>query len=373
MGGLAALPAYAVGLDAQGQIEFFAVGLDGNLWVIQQTSPNNGWSGWLSLGALPGPAFASAFIVAANGVGPVKGPGRLEIFVTGSDGRLWHNWQIIPGQWSGWASLGGSIVGTPGVGKNSDNGGRLELFAKGTDSALWHIWQMPPTSQTWSAFNSLGGQVNSDGGPPVVGLNSGNGPLNNCLQVFVFANPDPFTSHYDYLVQQSQGAGPWSPWTSFGGWQGAGCSVGQNQDGRLEFFAVGQDALSGDNLAHNWQTGAGTNSWSGWNSLGNPPAGTITPCVAQNQDGRLEVFGLGLDGALWHIWQTSPNNGWSGWDTLGAPGPGVPIPGPNCCVSNNQDGRLEVFVIGADASLWHIWQTSPNNGWSGWASLGQPA
>jgi hypothetical protein len=39
--------------------------------------------------------------------------------------------------------------------------------------------------------------------------------------------------------------------------------------------------------------------------------------VAQDADGRLEVFVHGTDNALWHIWQTAPNNGWSSWNTLG--------------------------------------------------------
>ena len=39
--------------------------------------------------------------------------------------------------------------------------------------------------------------------------------------------------------------------------------------------------------------------------------------VADNVDGRIEVFARGTDGALWHIWQTSPNNGWCGWGSLG--------------------------------------------------------
>ena len=33
-------------------------------------------------------------------------------------------------------------------------------------------------------------------------------------------------------------------------------------------------------------------------------------------------------------------------------------------VSHNADGRLEVFVKGTDAALWHTWQSRPNNGWS---------
>jgi hypothetical protein len=39
--------------------------------------------------------------------------------------------------------------------------------------------------------------------------------------------------------------------------------------------------------------------------------------AAQNADGRLEVFGVGTDNVLWHMWQTAPNNGWSGWVSLG--------------------------------------------------------
>jgi hypothetical protein len=39
-------------------------------------------------------------------------------------------------------------------------------------------------------------------------------------------------------------------------------------------------------------------------------------------------------------------------------------------VGQNADGRLEVFVRGSNGALYHKWQISPNDGWSGWASLG---
>ena len=37
------------------------------------------------------------------------------------------------------------------------------------------------------------------------------------------------------------------------------------------------------------------------------------PTIAQNADGTLELFAVGLDGHLYHIWQTTKNNGseWS--------------------------------------------------------------
>ena len=79
--------------------------------------------------------------------------------------------------------------------------------------------------------------------------------------------------------------------------------------------------------------------------------------------GRLEVFARGMDHGLWHIWQTAPNSGWSGWASEGG---WIDQPSVAC----NADGRLEIFVVGADHALWHNWQTAPSGGWSGWDSLG---
>lgn len=100
----------------------------------------------------------------------------------------------------------------------------------------------------------------------------------------------------------------------------------------------------------------------GFQSLGGKL--TTKPTLARNKDGRLEVFARGTDNALWHLWQTAPNNGWSGWASMGG---GI---SSDACVINNADGRLEIFVKGMDNALWHMWQTAPSNGWSGWASLG---
>ncbi len=79
--------------------------------------------------------------------------------------------------------------------------------------------------------------------------------------------------------------------------------------------------------------------------------------------GRMEVFARGSDKAVWHIWQTAPSNGWSGWASMGG---WVDI----IKSGRNADGRIELFARGSDKAVWHMWQTAPNNGWSGWASLG---
>ena len=54
--------------------------------------------------------------------------------------------------------------------------------------------------------------------------------------------------------------------------------------------------------------------WSAWTSLG----GWIeAPVSRYNVDGRLEVFGRGSDGAVWHLAETTPCGGWGAWTSLG--------------------------------------------------------
>ena len=67
--------------------------------------------------------------------------GRLELFVTGTDGAVYHKSQVVPnGGWSGWGSLGGASGSAPVVGRNAD--GRLEVFTN-TGGTIYHVWQEP--------------------------------------------------------------------------------------------------------------------------------------------------------------------------------------------------------------------------------------
>jgi hypothetical protein len=319
LGGGISMP--IVARNADGRLEVFVQGNDGALWHIWQTAPNNGWSGWQSLGG-----WITTPVVGQNA------DGRLEVFARGSDGALWHIWQTAPSNgWSGWQSLGGRIS-MPTVARNAD--GRLELFAQGTDGALWHIWQTAPNSG-WSGWASLGGWITT----PVVGRNA-----DGRLEVFVQGSDNAL-----WHIWQTAPSNGWSGWASLGGWI-RDPAVANNADGRMEVFVQGSDNA----LWHIWQT-APSNGWSGWAGLG----GWIrNPVIGRNADGRLEVFVKGSDTALWHIWQTAPSSGWSGWAGLS----GAMIGGP--IVSQNADGRMEVFVKGTDAALWHTWQSAPNNGWN---------
>ena len=137
-------------------------------------------------------------------------------------------------------------------------------------------------------------------------------------------------------------------------------SVASNENGRLEVFWWGSDGA----LLHKWQLSSG--GWSGWASLGGALASP--PVVMPNDDGSLEAFARGTDGALWCIRQLTPGGSWSGWTSLSLT-PSGPFRG-NPAVGWNVSGKLEVFVRGSDDALWHKWQLTPGGNWSAWYSLG---
>ena len=68
----------------------------------------------------------------------------------------------------------------------------------------------------------------------------------------------------------------------------------------------------------------------------------------------MELFAVGEDGALWHIWQTEPNGGWSDWTSHGTPPQPISIQIGGPAVAASADGPLELFIPGADTQLWHI-------------------
>jgi hypothetical protein len=67
--------------------------------------------------------------------------------------------------WLSHGSAGGGFAGDPTLALNGD--GRLELFVRGSDGALWHRWQKErggAWSQTWLSHSSAGGGFAAD--PP---------------------------------------------------------------------------------------------------------------------------------------------------------------------------------------------------------------
>jgi hypothetical protein len=347
-----------VGRNADGRLEVFALGQTAtgpelsHIW--QDAGSTSGWSDWASLGSPPG-QFMSALDVGQDADGRLEAFTRVGLM---SSGVSWHLWQdpASATAWSGWDNLGSPPGGVGAhllvVGRNGD--GRLELFALAGPGELWHAWQQPLPAGGWSAWGSLG----APGGVSLFMMEVGRN-ADGRLEAFA-----PATDGALWHIWQDPGAaGGWSNWASLGapaGGKAGSPAVGRNADGRLEVFAL---EITGA-LWHIWQDPATATGWSGWADLGAPPGVSLeAPAVGENADGRLEVFALEINGALWHAWQdpTSPT-GWSGWDSLGG------APAGAAGVGRNADGRLEAFVEGQTPTgyheLWHRWQMSPGGDWS---------
>ena len=290
--------------------------------------------------------------------------GLLEIFTVATDKSLWHSKQATPGgNWDNWASLGRPSIGLGGytaVAANKD--GRLEVFSTGIDSALWHTWQNAPNG-VWGGWSSLGKPTGVD---LVLNINV-HQSSDGRLEVFIAGSNNAV-----WHIKQIKPNGTWSGWELLGTPPGQTSIsypvAGENADGRLEVFVIGSDNA----LWHKWQSAPG-GTWGTWFSLGKPSVANafFVPFVRENVDGRLEVFTVGTDGSLWHLWQATPNGGWSTWASLGNPSTANVQSAPS--VRKNKDGRLEAFNICSDGALWHLWQVIPGGVWGSWESLGTPS
>jgi hypothetical protein len=78
----------------------------------------------------------------------------------------------------------------------------------------------------------------------------------------------------------------------------------------------------------------------------------------RNGDGRLEVFYVGTNDAIYHNRQIVLGGAWGGETALGGSAKQI-------VVGQNLDGRLDVFYVGSNDAIYHNWQIAPGGGWSG--------
>ncbi len=186
--------------SADGRIEAFVIDVDGRMWNIRQTSPGSQFSTWNDFGS-PGRGLDDRPAVARSA------DGRLELFAVGRDGALYHRWETAVGtfSWSAWTSVGnpatGILVDHPAIAASAD--GRLELFVTGSDGNVWHQWQTL-AGNGWSDWVPTRPDPGAQGSAPDVQA-SGDGRL----ELFVVgADGDLWHSF------QTRASNGWSPWLS---------------------------------------------------------------------------------------------------------------------------------------------------------------
>jgi hypothetical protein len=235
--------------------------------------------------------------------------------------------------------------------------GRLEVVAVGGDGALWHAWQRQPGGP-WSSWDSLDAPPEHErqAGSPVLGRNE-----DGRLELFTVAAGAVW-----HRWQQRAGQGPWHDWHSLEQPSGSRLSLGslavaQNHDGRLELFAV--DLAGG--------------GWSQWQGLDNPGVAPRGPLgLGRQEDGCLVLFLATADGGLWRRSQQGPGAGpWEPWEPLDTPSGGLRLGFGARAVGAHEDGRLVLVTIHKPQppqfpELWLVEQTDPNGSWAG-RSLGR--
>ena len=216
---------------------------------------------------------------------------RLDVFVVGTDGSLYHKWWG-GGSWgpsqTGFEFMAGLIVGDPAVASWDHD--RLDVFVIGTDGALYHkAWNGTAWQPSLTGYDNLG-------------------------------KPDN-----DVNLKFSPAVSSWG-------------------HDRLDIFATGTDGA----LYHKWWD---TWFWGPWEFGYEFMGGGIShdPAAVSWDHDRLDVFVIGTDAALWHkAWDGKQ---WSPSLTSYEPLSGEIISKP--AVASWGRDRLDVFVIGADRALYN--------------------
>jgi hypothetical protein len=242
--------------------------------------------------------------------------------------------------------------------RNGD--GCLEVVVSTIGGEVWHRRQAAP-NQGWSEWQNLGRPSGQEFAisPPALGVNAS-------------GRPEAFVEEEDQVWHASQQVGlAWSAWSSLG--QPASDSpsfhaVAANPEDGLELFTLGTiRGVTDDTPRAIWHRGQrASGEWSPWSSLGAPAADALPgmPEVFRHPDGRLELFTMARDGAVWHRRQSAPGGSWSAWSSLGSAAGGFDR-FRSLDVGATVDGRpLVVATTGGNASdVWQRHLTTADN-WS---------
>jgi hypothetical protein len=155
-----------------------------------------------------------------------------------------------------------------------------------------------------------------------------------------------------------------------------GIALAKNLDGRLEMATLAEGG-EWQQVWRRWERLEG--GWTRWQPSGEPGSYWFTPALAMNRDGRLEAAVVGNDEAVWHAWQRHPGRAWTEWQTLGTSTDEIGLHSGRSELARNQDGRLELFVMGRPSSsdefigVWHCRQSEAGTvPWSAWYELFHP-
>ena len=256
-----------------------------------------------------------------------------------------------------WNPPGNSLESLSGQTAPFENGlaaiargfGFVDIFCAGSDYALYH--KNHSEDLQWEP--SLSGWENRGGGltspPTVVSW------AQDRLDIFVIGDGPA----YSLFQQFWDGTSGWSDYSNFGGtWSTfAPTAVSWGPD-RIDLFLVNSVDQS---LLHKYCDGSNCDGSDGsdWSNSFESLGGYCTsrPIAVSWASGRIDIFVRGGDAGLWHL---SYSDGWSSWTSISGntsiqAEPDAVSWGPN---------HLDVFAWGADSSLLHKSYDGTTDSWS---------
>lgn len=104
--------------------------------------------------------------------------------------------------------------------------------------------------------------------------------------------------------------------------------------------------------------------------------------VVDNQNGHLEVFGKGTNGAIYHDWMTLPANdpgetgtgnpngynggAWGGWQVLGPSPTFASGPRVSSVITYPAGDNISAYATDGSGNQWKNWHYFGNCCWNGW-------
>jgi hypothetical protein len=285
--------------------------------------------------------------------------GRVQMFFIGLSGTLYRMGQTAATTGSGtavnWTDptyLGASWNAGKEIAVVNNDDLSLEVFYIGTDNKLYHNWQNGP-SGSWNGESMVGST--SKYAKQFTALRHSDGHI----EVYYIGVDDVV---YHTWRNGNQANGTWTSESPLGSSSNKGkrITAARNQDNHVEVFYIGTD----DTLYHMWwQFTPG--AWTSEQVLGSSSDKAKRLAVETNQDGRLELVYISTNNTLYHNYQTSPNGGWSGQGLLGT----ASNAGLELATGRDANGKIEVIYVGTDNKLYHNHQGSANNGFTGESQL----
>jgi hypothetical protein len=301
------------------------------------------------------PVSAAPTDSAPAGVGAaLSAPGRLELVTVDVDGSVLLKW------WDGnqstpWTSIGGIATSDPDIaGRTYDSlylgvpvkVTRIDVVARGADGAIWHNSRHDEyTTQgpfdVWTGWTSLGGAAKS--APTIITWESGR------LDVFAWGLDDQLWGNY--------WINGWAGWYPLGGILTSAPEATTRGSNIIDIFARGADGAV-------WQKTWNGTAFEGWASLGGDIL--FSPAAASSRSDRIDVAAVGTDGQVWLNGWDEPAGAWGGWVPSDLSAPALMASAPE--LSSPAEGRLYIFGRGLDGQVWSKLYGDGVNG--GWAPIG---